>query len=88
MAEEDFLNLETLFAIIILFIYTGTGPIFEKIHFHYLHESWLWMIIGVLVAFFSTTIGFEHDLIKTIKFNENIFFILFFFLLYLVFDII
>jgi hypothetical protein len=46
------------------------------------------MIIGVLVTFFSMIIGFEHDLIKTIKFNENIFFILFFFLLYLVFDII
>ena len=57
MAEEDFLNLETLFAIIILFIYTGTGPIFEKIHFHYLHESCLCMIIGVLVTFFSMIIS-------------------------------
>jgi hypothetical protein len=30
MAEEDSLNLETLLAIIILFIYTVTGPILKK----------------------------------------------------------
>ena len=32
------------------------------------------MIIGVLVTFFSMIIGPGHDLTKTIKFNENIFF--------------
>jgi hypothetical protein len=30
MAEEDSLNLETLFTIIILFIYTVTGPSLKK----------------------------------------------------------
>jgi len=74
MAEEDTLNLETLLAIIILFIYTVTGPIFEKINFHYMHESGLCMIIGVLITFFSMIIGPGPDLTKTIEFNENIFF--------------
>ena len=74
MSEEDTLNLETLLAIIILFIYTVTGPIFEKINFHYMHESGLCMIIGVLITFFSMIIGPGPDLTKTIEFNENIFF--------------
>ena len=74
MAEEDTLNLETLLGIIILFIYTVTGPVFEKIHFHYMHESGLCMIIGVLVTFFSMIIGPGPDLTKTFEFNENIFF--------------
>ena len=43
------------------------------------------MIIGVLVTFFSMIIGFEHDLIKTIKFNENIFF--YFVLLPIIFSV-
>ena len=74
MSGEDTLNLETLLGIIILFIYTVTGPVFEKIHFHYMHESGLCMIIGVLVTFFSMIIGPGPDLTKTFEFNENIFF--------------
>ena len=74
MSDEDTLNLETLLGIIILFIYTVTGPIFEKINFHYMHESGLCMIIGVLITFFSMIIGPGPDLTKTIEFNENIFF--------------
>ena len=74
MSDEDTLNLETLLGIIILFIYTVTGPVFEKIHFHYMHESGLCMIIGVLITFFSMIIGPGPDLTKTIEFNENIFF--------------
>ena len=44
------LALETLIAIIILLIYTISAPIFEKIKFHYMHESGMCMIIGVAIT--------------------------------------
>ena len=53
MSEEESgedLNLVTLLAIVILMIYTVAAPIFEKIHFHYMHESGLCMIIGVIFS--------------------------------------
>lgn len=48
--SEKHLSLETLLAILILLIYTISAPLFEKYHFHYLHESGVCMIIGVVVA--------------------------------------
>ena len=48
--ESQDLNLVTLLAILILMIYTVSAPIFEKIHFHYMHESGLCMIIGEIVS--------------------------------------
>jgi hypothetical protein len=44
------LSLETLLAILILLFYTVSAPIFEKIHFHYMHESGMCMIIGVVIT--------------------------------------
>lgn len=44
------LILETLVAIVILLFYTISAPLFEKYHFHYMHESGMCMIIGVIIT--------------------------------------
>lgn len=48
--EHSFLSAKTLVAIVILLIYTVSTPIFEKIKFHYIHESGICMILGLLVG--------------------------------------
>ena len=68
------LNLDTLIAIIILVIYTVAAPIFDKIHFHYMHESGLCMIIGVLITFLSSLMSSNKDYTKSLNFNEGVFF--------------
>lgn len=56
---HGFLALQTLIAIIILLIYTIAAPLFEKWHFHYMHESGLCMIIGVAVTLVAMVINPE-----------------------------
>ena len=48
--SESHLTLETLLAILILLFYTVSIPLFEKYHFHYMHESGLCMLIGIVVT--------------------------------------
>jgi len=48
---------ETLLCVLILFIYTISASIFEKFHFHYLHESGLCMILGVICSLFAKLIS-------------------------------
>lgn len=55
--EKGHLSLETLIAIIILLIYTISAPVFEKIHFHYMHESGMCMIIGVIITLIASVIS-------------------------------
>ena len=77
MAEEeggDNLNLVTLLAIIILMIYTVAAPIFEKIHFHYMHESGLCMIIGVIVSLIAIFFDPHTNFTKSINFSGDVFF--------------
>ena len=77
MAEEepgDDLNLVTLLAIIILMIYTVSAPIFEKIHFHYMHESGLCMIIGVIVSLVAIFFDPHANFTRSINFSGDIFF--------------
>jgi len=50
MSAESHLTLETLLAILILLFYTVSVPLFEKYHFHYMHESGLCMVIGIVVT--------------------------------------
>ena len=92
MAEEDSwgedLNLVTLLAIIILMIYTVAAPIFEKIHFHYMHESGLCMIIGVIVSLIAILFDPHANFTKALISVEMFFLLLFYILLYLVQDII
>jgi hypothetical protein len=45
-SEGGHLTFETLLAIIILLIYTISAPLFETIHFHYMHESGVIMLLG------------------------------------------
>ena len=47
------LTKNTLYAVIILLIYTVSSSIFKKINFHYIHESGVCMIIGLLVNLFA-----------------------------------
>ena len=77
MAEEesgDDLNLVTLLAIIILMIYTVAPPIFEKIHFHYMHESGLCMIIGVIVSLIAIFFDPHTNFTRSINFSGDVFF--------------
>ena len=77
MAEEEKgedLNLVTLLAITILMIYTVAAPIFEKIHFHYMHESGLCMIIGVIVSLIAIFFDPHTNFTKSINFSGEVFF--------------
>ena len=77
MAEEesgDDLNLVTLLAIIRLMIYTVAAPIFEKIHFHYMHESGLCMIIGVIVSLIAIFFDPHTNFTRSINFSGDVFF--------------
>ena len=51
-----FLSTQTLIAILLLLVYTIASPVFEKLHFHYMHESGISMILGLLVAGIATLI--------------------------------
>ncbi len=59
MSGSGTLSLETLIAIIILLIYTISAPLFEKIHFHYMHESGMCMIIGVIITLLAMVLSPE-----------------------------
>ena len=77
MGEEgvgEDLNLVTLLAIIILMIYTVSAPIFEKIHFHYMHESGLCMIIGVIISLIAIFFNPHTNFTKSINFSGEVFF--------------
>ena len=77
MGEEeggDDLNLVTLLAIIILMIYTVAAPIFEKVHFHYMHESGLCMIIGVIISLIAVFFDPHTNFTKSINFSGDVFF--------------
>lgn len=50
MAEEEHLTLEIILATLILVLYTIAAPIFEKYHFHYIHESGLVMLLGIAIT--------------------------------------
>jgi hypothetical protein len=54
--KGHFLSAQTLIAIILLLVYTIANPIFEKLNFHYMHESGISMILGLLVALIATLV--------------------------------
>ena len=74
MSEHHVLTTETLVAVLLLIIFIICGPIFEKIHFHYMHESGLVMILGILVAAFMNYIDPSTSFAKTLKFDSEVFF--------------
>ena len=74
MEGEEHLSLQVLLAIILLVLYVIAAPIFEKIHFHYMHESGVVMLLGI-----GITLGFKFfipslDFTKSLAFNDKIFF--------------
>jgi hypothetical protein len=50
MSADGTLSLETLIVIFILLLYTISSSLFEKYHFHYIHESGMCMIIGIAIT--------------------------------------
>lgn len=56
MSEHSYLTIETLLAVFILIIFIICGPFFEKIHFHYAHESGIVMILGIVVTLIVNSI--------------------------------
>ena len=72
--EEEHLSLQILLAVILLVLYVIAAPIFEKIHFHYMHESGVIMLLGI-----GITLGFKFfipslDFTKSLAFSDKIFF--------------
>lgn len=76
MSEEehgDFLSSKTTVAIILLIIYTISTPIFDKIHFHYVHESGIIMILGLLIGVIANMFS-STSVTKNLSFNDEVFF--------------
>ena len=74
MEGEEHLSLQVLLAIILLVLYVIAAPIFEKIHFHYMHESGVVMLLGI-----GITLAFKFfipslDFTKSLAFSDKIFF--------------
>ena len=72
--EEEHLSLQVLLAVILLVLYVIAAPIFEKIHFHYMHESGMVMLMGIAITltfkFFIPSLDFTTSL----AFSDKIFF--------------
>ncbi len=69
-----FLSFKTLIAIFILIIYTIATPIFDKLNFHYLHESGICMILGAIISLISKKFVNKNNTDGLITFNDEIFF--------------
>ena len=74
MEGEEHLSLQVLLAVILLVLYVIAAPIFEKIHFHYMHESGMVMLLGIAITltfkFFIPSLDFTTSL----AFSDKIFF--------------
>ena len=74
MEGEGHLSLQVLLAVILLVLYVIAAPIFEKIHFHYMHESGVVMLLGIAITltfkFFIPSLDFTTSL----AFSDKIFF--------------
>lgn len=74
MAEEQHLTLEVLIAILILVLYVIAAPIFEKYKFHYIHESGLVMILGILITLLIKIFSPKLDFTDSLGFDDELFF--------------
>ena len=54
---EKFLSAKSLIVIVIILIHTIAAPIFEKLHFHYIHESGISMLLGMIVGLLAFVIN-------------------------------
>ena len=69
------LSYKGVVAIVILIFYTIAAPIFQKLNFHYLHESGICMIVGTLIALLSKYVINPNDSLNTfVTFDDEMFF--------------
>ena len=69
------LSYKGVVAIIILIFYTIAAPIFQKLNFHYLHESGICMLVGTIIALLSKYIGKTNDSLNNfVTFDDEMFF--------------
>ena len=69
------LSYKGVVAIIILIFYTIAEPIFKKLNFHYLHESGICMIVGMIIALISKYVGNISDSLNNfVTFDDEMFF--------------
>ncbi len=57
MQKSHLLSAKVLIAVGILFIYTIASSVFNKINFHYIHESGLSMLMGMAITLFAWLFG-------------------------------
>ena len=72
--EEEHQSLQVLLAVILLVLYVIAAPIFEKINFHYMHESGVVMLLGIGITLTFKFFIPSLDFTKSLAFNDKIFF--------------
>jgi len=72
--ESEHLSLQVLLAVILLVLYIIAAPVFEKIHFHYMHESGVVMLLGIGITLMFKLFIPSLDFTKSLAFNDKIFF--------------
>ena len=72
--EEEHLSLQILLAVILLVLYVIAAPIFEKINFHYMHESGVIMLLGIGITLTFKFFIPSLDFTKSLAFSDKIFF--------------
>lgn len=68
------LSAKTLIVVCVLLIYNVSSRVFEKLEFHYLHESGFCMIIGMLISLLASVINPNEDFTKNLTFDGEMFF--------------
>lgn len=73
--NESILGISTIITLLVMIVFTLSASVFEKLHFHYLHESGMCMIIGLVFSCLNYFYNpFGSDITTMIPFNEEIFF--------------
>ena len=72
--ESEHLSLQVLLAVILLVLYVIASPVFEKIHFHYMHESGVVMLLGIGITLTFKFFIPSLDFTKSLAFSDKIFF--------------
>ena len=72
--ESEHLSLQVLLAVLLLVLYVIAAPVFEKIHFHYMHESGVVMLLGIGITLTFKFFIPSLDFTKSLAFNDKIFF--------------
>ena len=71
---EEHLSLEVLISVILLVLYVIAAPVFEKIHFHYMHESGMVMLLGIIITLLIKIFSPSSDFTNSLAFSDKIFF--------------